>query len=379
MLLPTRNGGPLLETCIRSVLDEGFEDMELVVADNANTDETADVLERFAPDPRLKTLRHDMPLPVVENWTSTLAASSGNYVLQIGDDDLLLPGYFDYFDAKLREFGDPDCLTCNGYSFIAPDVLGEGAPAQYREWHFQAGQDLGEGLIPSQQRARMLRNMFRDLTFDFGLPNSFQMTVVSRSAIDRLRNGLFQPPFPDLYALGALLLVAESWAYVPQRRVVIGVSPKSYGRFFHAGRHDDAFRYLGVEASFESRLPGNETVNGCAATLWRLKHDYPRELEHLNLNRGHYVLRQVWAWYRQGGVVTGDFARRLRLLRPGDWIRLLVAAAHPRNVRLGLNAAKVYWRIKKTPSGFIALPGVSDIGEFAERVAGPSDITVGED
>ena len=45
VLLPTRNGGQFIDNCIRSVLDQDA-DLELIVSDNANTDETPAVLER---------------------------------------------------------------------------------------------------------------------------------------------------------------------------------------------------------------------------------------------------------------------------------------------------------------------------------------------
>ena len=44
IVLPTRNGGELLEGCLRSILDQDYSDMELVVSDNASDDRTPDIL-----------------------------------------------------------------------------------------------------------------------------------------------------------------------------------------------------------------------------------------------------------------------------------------------------------------------------------------------
>ena len=38
VLLPTRNGEKYLKTCIQSILDQTYDDTELIVFDNANTD-----------------------------------------------------------------------------------------------------------------------------------------------------------------------------------------------------------------------------------------------------------------------------------------------------------------------------------------------------
>ena len=92
VLLPTRNGGALLHDCVKSVLDQSYEGMELVVSDNASADETRDVLASF-DDARLRVVRLDEPIPVTDNWNNALAESAGDYLLLIGDDDYLLPGY----------------------------------------------------------------------------------------------------------------------------------------------------------------------------------------------------------------------------------------------------------------------------------------------
>ena len=44
VLLPTRNGGKFLKDCISSILEESYEDFELIVSDNANTDETHEII-----------------------------------------------------------------------------------------------------------------------------------------------------------------------------------------------------------------------------------------------------------------------------------------------------------------------------------------------
>ena len=39
VLLPTRNGGDFLKNTIRSILEQDHDDFELVISDNANTDD----------------------------------------------------------------------------------------------------------------------------------------------------------------------------------------------------------------------------------------------------------------------------------------------------------------------------------------------------
>ena len=83
VLLPTRNGGKYLKSCIESVLSQDYKDMELIVFDNANTDNTAEVVNSYSNDKRLKYYRTDSVVDVTENWNNALKKSSGDYVLML--------------------------------------------------------------------------------------------------------------------------------------------------------------------------------------------------------------------------------------------------------------------------------------------------------
>jgi chlorobactene glucosyltransferase len=66
VLVPARNESVNIEACVRSLLAQDYEHFELLVLDDASTDETAKILTRLAAEsPRLQVL-HSAPLP--ENW-----------------------------------------------------------------------------------------------------------------------------------------------------------------------------------------------------------------------------------------------------------------------------------------------------------------------
>lgn len=94
VLIPTFNGGRYLAHTISSVLDQPDKDIELIISNNCSTDDTPNILRSFAEDPRIRVVRPENFLSVAENWNFALKASSGDYVLLIGDDDCLLPDYF---------------------------------------------------------------------------------------------------------------------------------------------------------------------------------------------------------------------------------------------------------------------------------------------
>src|SRR5207248_9717352 len=114
----TRNGAAYLKDAIASVLVQPYADMELVVSDNASDPETRDVVSRFTGDKRLKYVRLDRVVTVTENWNEALRMSRGDYVVMIGDDDCLLPHFFQRLDDAIERHGRPDCITYNGLTFV---------------------------------------------------------------------------------------------------------------------------------------------------------------------------------------------------------------------------------------------------------------------
>jgi glycosyltransferase involved in cell wall biosynthesis len=86
--IPTRNRRGFLEKAIESALAAAGPGDQVVVSDNASTDNTASYLEKIT-DERLTVLRHEMDLGMVGNWNACLGAATGIYFLLLSDDDLL--------------------------------------------------------------------------------------------------------------------------------------------------------------------------------------------------------------------------------------------------------------------------------------------------
>jgi len=88
--VPTRNRGGWLRGGIEAALAQTYEDFELLVADNASTDETPDVVASF-DDPRVRYVRRPTDVGLVENHNAGLASIDSDYVIIVPDDDLMYP------------------------------------------------------------------------------------------------------------------------------------------------------------------------------------------------------------------------------------------------------------------------------------------------
>lgn len=371
ILLPTRNGAGYLRDCLRAVLAQPSEDFELVVSDNANTDETPAILAEYAGDSRLRVVRTDVVLPVTANWKQALEASTGEYVLMLGDDDLLLAGSVDRLLALVDGPSPPDCVTYNAYSYVFPDAIAGLTTSRYSPRHFTFDDTFVSGtLLSRQQRRSIVLDMFR---FRPRVPLNMQTTLFCRHLADQVPGGPFQEPFPDHFAINAMLLLADRWLFVDERLLVVGVSPKSFGHFVYSSDSDAGLAYLGIDSRFEGWLPGNELLSSMYIWLELLRRTFPEQLREVEVSRGDYVARQVWSLERQrrlGRLTWREMAAALRHLSPADWLVLARTAADPALVKQGLmrirrargDTTQLLWE------GLCELEGSVSIADFATSV-----------
>ena len=88
--IPTFNRAALLRGCVQSAFSQTYENIEILVSDNASTDDTTKVLREFN-DKRLRVIRQETNIGLYPNWNACLAAARGEYVVFVCDDDRISP------------------------------------------------------------------------------------------------------------------------------------------------------------------------------------------------------------------------------------------------------------------------------------------------
>jgi glycosyltransferase involved in cell wall biosynthesis len=90
VVIPTRNRAALLRRALGTVLAQRFTELEIIVVDDASTDDTAAVLETVG-DARVRALRHPERRGVAAARNAGIAAAAGRWVAFLDDDDLWAP------------------------------------------------------------------------------------------------------------------------------------------------------------------------------------------------------------------------------------------------------------------------------------------------
>jgi len=113
--LPTRNRVNLLCNAVASVLNQTYREIELIVVNDASTDDTIDFLQQKSKaDPRLIYFNNSTARGAPASRNFAIAKANGVFVTGLDDDDEFLPerisAFVDYWMLLMNRGVRPACL-----------------------------------------------------------------------------------------------------------------------------------------------------------------------------------------------------------------------------------------------------------------------------
>jgi glycosyltransferase involved in cell wall biosynthesis len=114
IIIPTYNQSNLISKAVESVLAQDYSNIELIVADDASTDNTEQVMESFVKQhPTVQYVRHAKNLGRVNNYHHALNhLAHGNYVgILDGDDYYINSSYISYCVHLIQNLGNEPMFT----------------------------------------------------------------------------------------------------------------------------------------------------------------------------------------------------------------------------------------------------------------------------
>jgi len=191
--LPVYNGARFLAASLDSLLGQTFDDFELVISDNASTDETEEICREFAArDHRVRYIRREVNRGAAWNFNSLVREGTAPYFKWATHDDLLAPTCVERCVDVLDEAGDNVVLVYPRTRIV--DERGE-VVRDYVD-----GVDLREE-TPHERLGSLVRNLV------LGNP---MFGIVRRPVLEQTRlNGSFASS--DYVLLAELALLGEIW------------------------------------------------------------------------------------------------------------------------------------------------------------------------
>jgi glycosyltransferase involved in cell wall biosynthesis len=109
--LPVYNGERFLTETLDSLLAQTFENLELIISDNASTDRTQEICKDYAvKDRRIRYYRNDQNLGAARNCNRVFELSTGKYFKWAAHDDLCAPQYLERCVEVLDH--EPSVVLC---------------------------------------------------------------------------------------------------------------------------------------------------------------------------------------------------------------------------------------------------------------------------
>lgn len=89
IILPVYNGERYLEQSIRSVLNQTYTDLELVIVNDCSTDYTETIIMKFVnEDKRVKYIRNDENMKLPGSLNVGFSHATGEYYTWTSDDNM---------------------------------------------------------------------------------------------------------------------------------------------------------------------------------------------------------------------------------------------------------------------------------------------------
>ncbi len=92
--LPVYNGEYFIKDTLESILQQTFDNFELIISDNASTDATEQICRSYAShDKRIRYYRNEKNLGAAKNYNQLVDMARGSYFKWAAADDLIAPEY----------------------------------------------------------------------------------------------------------------------------------------------------------------------------------------------------------------------------------------------------------------------------------------------
>lgn len=299
VLLPTRNRLEYLKQAIHSVVRQDYNHWEIIVSDNDSKEDIKGYITSL-DDTRIKYFRTEKFLPVTENWNLALEKSDGDYIIMLGDDDCLLKGYFTKALDWIIAFQSPDLFYSSAFMYSYPHVMPgspKGALIKWGNAQFLEGKEKPFLLDKKEVIDAVKATMNFKVIYNYNM----QFALIHRSLVHKLqkKGKFFQSPYPDYYAMTAVLLVAKRILAVPEPLVVVGITPKSFGYYYFNNKEKEGVEFLKnlpdndiFDRVKKFLLPGTN-MNSCwLFALETIRKNYGKEF-HLKPRYSKYRLLQI--------------------------------------------------------------------------------------
>jgi glycosyltransferase involved in cell wall biosynthesis len=229
VIIPTRERAETLHYTLRTVVEQDYTNLTVIVSDNFSQDNTKEVVASF-PDPRIQYLNTGKRMSMSENFEFGLNHVSEGFVLFLGDDDGLLPGAIRRVNTIVEKTG-MRAVTSGIAQYVWPNHPNDRL-RNTMSWSIRKNVEIRD----SSEWITKVLSFIPIYTFDLpGLYGGFvHIDVISSMKKDGF---FFRSQTPDAYSAFACAVALKKYAFSHRPFVLHGASGRSNGASY-LGRGD---------------------------------------------------------------------------------------------------------------------------------------------
>lgn len=301
VIMPVYQAAPFLRGSVRSVLDQTFSDLELILVDDGSTDGSAALCDELAgEDSRVRVL-HKKNAGVSAARNDALDVARGGYLYFCDSDDTIVPQTLEKLHTALTEAG-ADTAGC-GVRLVWPDGRREDQPGP-----------LPPGVYGAPVlRERIVKPLLGErLDLGGGVFNGFVVRFLFSRAVVAAHDLRFEGPYlEDEVFLMEYFLHADKLACMDDPLYLYLQNPGSATRRYQPA-YMDVFRQVmarkrALAGQFGLDMPGWEDNANWAGLLIAVGNEYAA---------GNSRSPREKAAYLKGLCAQPDMARALANLHP---------------------------------------------------------------
>jgi Glycosyl transferase family 2 len=224
VIIPTRERAATLLHSLRSCVAQDYDQLHILVSDNASEDETRDVVHSLN-DPRIRYINPGRRVSMVENFEFAFSHVDDGYVVSIGDDDGLAIEGIRKINELIKTTG-MKAIVSDFAQYIWPNI----GTAAANQLSFSPA----KGYEIRQSRIGLQKVLYRRHPFNH-LPCIYYgcIDVQLINALRAKQGGrLFMTSVVDVYTAIALTANIENYCFSFEPLTINGTSGRSNGAAF---------------------------------------------------------------------------------------------------------------------------------------------------
>lgn len=130
--MPVKNAGVYLEACLDSIINQEYQDWELIAINDHSKDNSADILSDYDARDNRVTWQDNSGHGIIEALRLAHSLSSGNYITRMDADDLMTADKLKVMQAQLEDYSHGH-LALGQVKYFSENSLGDGYK-KYANW-----------------------------------------------------------------------------------------------------------------------------------------------------------------------------------------------------------------------------------------------------